>query len=71
MTDSIILTSAQAERNAELGEAVMKKMLTFDEVGKSWMEKPCKSILQEVDFRSLAIALKTAPVALKTKMLHP
>jgi flagellar motor switch protein FliG len=62
-----ILTSLR-ERNAELGEAVLKKMLTFEELERL-SAKTLQKILQEVDFRSLAIALKTAPEGLKSKML--
>jgi flagellar motor switch protein FliG len=66
VTDSILISLK--ERNAELGEAVLKKMLTFEELEKL-DGKTLQKILQEVDFRSLAIALKTAPPTLKTKML--
>jgi flagellar motor switch protein FliG len=62
-----ILTSLR-ERNSELGEAVLKKMLTFEELERL-SNKTLQKILQEVDFRSLAIALKTAPEGLKNKML--
>jgi flagellar motor switch protein FliG len=66
VSDSI-LTSLR-ERNAELGDAVLKKMLTFEELERL-DAKTLQKILQEVDFRSLAIALTTAPAGLKTKML--
>jgi flagellar motor switch protein FliG len=56
------------ERNAELGEAVLKKMLTFEELEKL-DAKTLQKILQEVDFRSLAVALQTAPASLKNKLL--
>jgi flagellar motor switch protein FliG len=66
VSDSI-LTSLR-ERNAELGDAVLKKMLTFEELERL-EAKTLQKILQEVDFRSLAIALKAAPASLKNKML--
>jgi flagellar motor switch protein FliG len=66
VSDSI-LTSLRA-RNAELGDAVLKKMLTFEELERL-DTKTLQKILQEVDFRSLAIALTTAPASLKTKIL--
>ena len=62
-----ILTSLK-ERNAELGEAVLKKMLTFEELERLEV-KTLQKILQEVDFRTLAIALKAAPDGVKTRML--
>ena len=66
VSDSI-LASLRA-RNAELGDAVLKKMLTFAELERL-DTKTLQKILQEVDFRALAIALTTAPASLKTKML--
>jgi flagellar motor switch protein FliG len=66
ITDSILITLK--ERNAELGEAVLRKMLTFEELERLDV-KTLQKILQEVDFRSLAVALKTAPSTLKNKML--
>jgi len=66
MTDSILISLK--ERNSELSEAVLKKMLTFTELERL-DGKTLQKILQEVDFRSLAIALKTAPESLKNKML--
>jgi flagellar motor switch protein FliG len=66
ITDSIL--TALKERNAELGEAVLKKMLTFEQLERL-DTKSLQKILQEVDFRSLAVALKTASTSLKNKML--
>ena len=66
VADSIL--ASLKERNAELGEAVLKKMFTFEELER-FDAKSLQKILQEVDFRSLAIALKTATESLKTKIL--
>ena len=65
ISDSIL--NGLRERNAELGDAVLKKMLTFEELERL-EAKTLQKILQEVDFRSLAVALKTAPASLKNKM---
>jgi flagellar motor switch protein FliG len=65
LSDSIL--SSLRERNAELGEAVLKKMLTFEELA-ALDTKTLQKILQEVDFRCLAIALTTAPASLKNKI---
>jgi flagellar motor switch protein FliG len=66
VTDSILVSLK--ERNAELGDAVLKKMLVFEELERL-DGKTLQKILQEVDFRSLAIALKTASGGLKSKLL--
>lgn len=66
VSDSI-LTSLR-ERNAELSDAVLKKMLSFEELERL-DAKTLNKILQEVDFRSLAIALKTASATINTKLL--
>jgi len=66
VSDSIL--SSLRARNAELGDAVLKKMLTFAELERL-DAKTLQKILQEVDFRALAIALTTAPASLKNKML--
>jgi len=66
VSDSI-LTSLR-ERNAELSDAVLKKMLAFEDLERL-DAKTLHKILQEVDFRSLAIALKTASAGLNTKLL--
>jgi len=65
LSDSIL--SSLRERNAELGDAVLKKMLTFEELARL-DAKTLQKILQEVDFRCLAIALTTAPASLKNKI---
>jgi flagellar motor switch protein FliG len=64
LSDSIL--SSMRERNAELGDAVLRKMLTFEELARL-DAKTLQKILQEVDFRSLAVALTTAPAMLKNK----
>jgi flagellar motor switch protein FliG len=64
LSDSIL--ASLRERNADLGEAVLKKMLTFEELARL-DSKTLQKILQEVDFRSLAVALTTAPLNLKNK----
>jgi len=66
VSDSIL--SSLRERNAELGEAVLRKMLTFEEL-EHLDAKTLQKILQEVDFRSLAVALKSASPGLSTKLL--
>jgi len=52
------------ERNSDLGEAVFKKMFTFDELERMTPQM-LQKIMQEVDFRMLAVALKTANEGLK------
>ena len=64
--DSIL--ASLKDRNAELGEEVLKKMLTFEEL-KGLNSKTLQKIMQEVDMRTLAVALKTSSDALKTAML--
>jgi len=66
--DSDSILASLRGRNAELGDAVLKKMLTFEELVRL-DAKTLQKILQEVDFRSLAIALTTAPASLKNKIL--
>jgi flagellar motor switch protein FliG len=66
VSDSIL--TALREHNAELGDAVLKKMLVFEELQRL-ETKTLQKILQEVDFRTLAIALKEAPAGVKNKML--
>jgi flagellar motor switch protein FliG len=56
------------ERNAELGEAVLKKMFTFDEMQRL-DSKTLQKVMQEVDMRTLSIALKTASESLKAALL--
>ncbi len=64
--DSIL--DSLKERNAELGEEVLKKMLTFDEL-QGLNSKTLQKIMQEVDMRTLAVALKSASDGLKKAML--
>ncbi|MGD0813109.1 MAG: flagellar motor switch protein FliG [Verrucomicrobiota bacterium] len=62
-----ILTSL-SERNAELGEAILKKMFTFEELDRL-DGRTLQVILQDVDMRLLAVALKTASEKLKKALL--
>ncbi len=62
-----ILTSI-SERNAELGEAILKKMFTFEELDRL-DSRTLQIILQDVDMRLLAVALKTASETLKKALL--
>jgi flagellar motor switch protein FliG len=57
-----------SERNPELGEAILKKMFTFDELDRLDL-KTLQIILQNVDTRMLAVALKSAPDKLKKTLL--
>lgn len=66
VSDSI-LTSLR-DKNADLGDAVLKKMFTFDELQRL-DSKTIQKILQEVDMRSLAQALQTASDGLKKALL--
>ena len=56
------------ERNPELGEAVLKKMFTFEELERL-NPKTLQKILQTVDTRTLTVALKTASEKLKNSLL--
>jgi len=62
-----ILTSL-SERNAQLGEAILKKMFTFEELDRL-DTRTLQIILQDVDMRLLAVALKTASDKLKKALL--
>jgi flagellar motor switch protein FliG len=62
-----ILTSL-SEHNAELGEAILKKMFTFEELDRL-DARTLQVILQDVDMRLLAVALKTASEKLKKTLL--
>jgi flagellar motor switch protein FliG len=66
VADSIL--DSLKERNAELGEEVLKKMLTFEEL-QGLNSKTLQKIMQEIDMRTLAVALKPASDALKKAML--
>ncbi len=56
------------ERNPELGDAVLKKMFTFEELARL-ESKSLQRILQTVDTRTLTVALKTASEKLKNILL--
>jgi flagellar motor switch protein FliG len=62
-----ILTSL-SERNAELGDAILKKMFTFEELERL-DTRTLQTILQDVDMRLLAVSLKTASEKLKKVLL--
>lgn len=63
----VVLASLE-ERNPDLGQAIRRKMFTFEDVAH--LDKPSlQKILREVDMRDLAIALKTASDKLKTAFL--
>jgi len=57
-----------SERNPELGEAIVKKMFTFEELDRLDI-KTLQTILQSVDTRMLAVSLKSAPEKLKKTLL--
>lgn len=62
-----ILTSL-SERNADLGEAILKKMFTFEDLERL-DSRTLQTILQDVDMRLLAVSLKTASDKLKKTLL--
>jgi flagellar motor switch protein FliG len=62
-----ILTSLE-ERNAELGQAIRQKMLTFTDLARL-DAAALQKIMREVDMRDLALSLKKADEALKNAML--
>lgn len=62
-----ILTSI-TERNPDLGEAILKKMFTFEELYRL-ESRVLQKILQQIDMRTLAVALKTASERLKNALL--
>jgi flagellar motor switch protein FliG len=62
-----VLTSL-SERNAELSDAILKKMFTFEELIRL-DSRTLQIILQDVDTRLLAVALKTATEQLKKALL--
>ena len=66
VSDSIL--TALRERNSDLGDAVLKKMFTFDELQRL-DSKTLQKVLQEVDMRQLSIALKSASDGLKNALL--
>ncbi len=57
-----------SEHNAELGEAILKKMFTFEELERL-NTRTLQIILQSVDTRLLAVSLKTATEKLKKALL--
>jgi flagellar motor switch protein FliG len=56
------------ERNADLGDSILKKMFTFEELEKL-DTRTLQTILQNVETRDLAIALKSASDKLKRSLL--
>ncbi len=63
----VVLASLE-ERNPDLGQAIRRKMFTFEDV--ALLDKPSlQKVLREVDMRDLAIALKTASDKLKAAFL--
>ncbi len=66
LTEPILMSLR--ERNSDLGDAILKKMFTFDELGKL-DPKTLQKIMQEIDMRVLTISLKTASESLKNALL--
>lgn len=62
-----ILTTLE-ERNAELGQAIRQKMLTFADLARLDATS-LQKIMREVDMRDLALALKKADDVLKAALL--
>ena len=62
------ILTALSERNAELGEAIRKKMFTFEEL-EGMDTRMLQTILQSVDLSLLVMALKTSSEKLKNIML--
>jgi len=56
------------QRNAELADAISKKMFTFEEL-EQLDTLSLQKVMQAIDFQALALALKTANDSLKTKLL--
>jgi flagellar motor switch protein FliG len=66
LTEPILMSLR--ERNSDLGDAILKKMFTFEELGKM-DTKTLQKIMQEIDMRTLTISLKTASESLKSALL--
>jgi flagellar motor switch protein FliG len=62
------ILAALEERNAELGQAIRQKMFTFADLIQLDVAS-LQKIMREIDMRDLALALKKADPALKTKLL--
>jgi flagellar motor switch protein FliG len=62
-----IITNLE-ERNAELGQAIRKKMFTFADMVRL-DQTAVQKVMREVDMRDLALALKKADETLKLKLL--
>ena len=62
-----ILTTLE-ERNAELGQAIRQKMLTFADLSRLEAAS-LQKIMREVDMRDLALSLKKADDVLKNALL--
>lgn len=56
------------ERNSDLGDSILKKMFTFEELEKL-DTRTLQTVLQNVDGRDLAVALKSAPSNLTKAIL--
>jgi|GEM_PF-178633 len=66
LTEPILMSLR--ERNTDLGDLILKKMFTFEELGKL-DTKTLQKIMQEIDMRTLTISLKTASETLKGALL--
>ncbi len=55
------------ERNAQLGAAIRKKMFSFDDLGRL-ADADLQRVLREVESANLAVSMKSASEALKTKI---
>lgn len=66
--DSDAILSSLRQKNSDLGDAVLKKMFTFEELQRL-DTKTLQKVLQEVDMRTLAVALKPASDGLKNALL--
>ncbi len=62
------ILSSLAEHNAELGDLVRKKMFTFEELALL-DTMSLQKVLQEVDLKTLTVALKTASERVKNTIL--
>jgi flagellar motor switch protein FliG len=66
MSKSIL--ASLCEHNSELGDAILKKMFTFEELALL-DARTLQTILRDVDMRQLAVALKTANEKFKKTLL--
>jgi len=65
-SESKTLLARLEERNSQLGQAVRKKMFSFEDIGRL-MNADLQLILREVDSSNLAIAMKSASESLREK----